>query len=333
MGKVLIIDDSEDNLFVASQILARDHHEIITFQKPRKALDQLAVLNPDVILLDVQIPEMDGFEVCRIIKQRNDIPYIPVVFVTAKFKTDEALATGLAIGGEDYIVKPFSNTELRAKVHVMIRLKRAFDALAEKNMELVRLNETLTRTNHDLEQTRLALQEQAITDPLTGIYNRRYLTDRLGQEVSSIKRNPKSLSLLMLDIDHFKHINDTYGHQCGDYVLTLFASILRKNLRQHDIVARYGGEEFVILLQNMNPLESFVIAERIRRDVESTTFIFEREQIKITTSIGLTSVQDDMASDLTSDSLLKSADTALYEAKSKGRNQTIPGSLNINPVT
>ncbi len=323
MPKILIVDDYEDNLYVASLVLSRDNHEIITATSGREAIKKAETELPDVVLLDIQMPEIDGFEVCKRLKSNELTRKIPVVFLTAKYKDSESLAKGLELGAEDYIVKPFNNPELRARVNVMARLKSQMDELASKNQELARLNEELEGKNKALLEAQNALQELAITDPLTGLHNRRYFTERLHEEFLLTQREKHSITLMILDIDHFKRINDTYGHQGGDQVLTEFATILKKNVRQHEIVARYGGEEFIIAMFHIDDSAVRTISERIRVDVEQHVFEFGDQQLHVTCSIGVASYPTVCQDDASLDALVREADTALYHAKETGRNRVV----------
>jgi len=323
MGKILIVDDNEDNLFVTTLVLSKDQYDIITASGGQEALDKANSEAPDVILLDINLPDIDGFEVCKRLKAQETTWPIPVIFLTGKYKDDESLIQGLSIGAEDYILRPFSSPELCARVKVMVRLKQNLDALAEKNKQLEQLNKELEEKNTELNLTQKALEELAITDPLTQVYNRRYFTERLKEEFSFIKRETHPISLIMLDIDYFKRVNDTHGHQCGDDVLIQFASILQKNVRKHDTVARYGGEEFIIAMYGLGTEAALATAERIRQDVAEYLFHHEDTKLHLTTSLGVASYPEVCSDSPTPDRLLQQVDSALYYAKGKGRNQTI----------
>lgn len=323
MAKILLVDDHDDNLYIASLVLRRDHHEIITANTGQEALEKAVTEAPDVILLDIQMPEINGFEVCKQLKQQKATATIPVVFLTAKFKDSDSLIKGLEIGGEDYITKPFSTPELRARVNVMVRLKNQWDELELKNQELVKLNQVLKNKNDELVKTQWALEELATTDSLTKLKNRRYFIERMNEEFSRAKRMPQPISFIMLDIDFFKKVNDTYGHLCGDSVLQQFAKILKQNTRRHDIVARYGGEEFIIGMIGQNEEAADVTAERIRRDVEEAQFQHETTALKLTCSAGVGTFTATPKEPLSLDTFISDVDHALYQAKEKGRNQVI----------
>lgn len=328
MAKILIVDDYEDNLYVASLVLSWDNHEIITALSGEEAIKKAESEQPDVILLDIQMPNMDGFAACQILKSNPATQKIPVVFLTAKYKDSESLAKGLSMGAEDYIVKPFSNPELRARVKVMARLKSQMDQLNLKNQELEKLNSELEDKNLQLTKAKHALEELAITDGLTGLHNRRYFTERIKEEFHRTLRKHFPISVILLDIDYFKKVNDTYGHKAGDDVLIHFGQILKRNMRKHDVVARYGGEEFIIGMIDLNGEAAYTIAERIRQDIATDDFLSEGKVLKITSSLGVGCYPEICADSKDPDPLLKEVDKALYYAKNHGRNQSI-----LAPIT
>ncbi|MCZ6474408.1 MAG: diguanylate cyclase [SAR324 cluster bacterium] len=323
MTKILIVDDSEDNLTLTSLVLQRDDYEIITAMNGRDALRIAQIDLPDVILLDVQMPDLDGFEVCRRLKGESDTENIPVLFLTAKHKDIDSVSLGLSLGAEDYIVKPFSSIELRARVSVLARLKNQMDELGNKNQQLESANQALADSNEQILQAQKALEQMAITDPLTALYNRRYFTERLSEAFAMIDREPVVIHLLMFDLDHFKKVNDTYGHQMGDAVLLQFSHILRRAVRKNDIIARIGGEEFVIAMLNIPSDRAHLAADRIRMEVEGYKFEAEGYSLSVTTSIGVASYPDLQLENPTLETMLHEADEALYYAKSHGRNRTV----------
>lgn len=325
MARILIVDDSPDNIAIASMILEKDNYEILTATSGEQALEMARKARPDVILLDIQMPQMDGFQVCRRLKSEAATESIPVLFVSAHHKDAEAVSRGLTLGGDDYIVKPFNSTELRARVNVLARLKSHVDELLRKNFELEAANQALAHNIERLTQAQKVLEQLAVTDPLTGLYNRRYFEERMRETFSLIGRQKVTVHLLMFDLDHFKAINDRWGHSVGDAVLVHFSEIMRRCVRRHDIIARIGGEEFIIAMLNI-PLEQATrAAERIRKEVEGAPYRLGPDSIPVTTSIGLASFGDGWSDNEppTLDSLMKQADAALYRAKSEGRNRLV----------
>ena len=322
MAKVLVVDDYEDSLKIVSMVLEKDKHDIATATNSKEAIAKANSELPDVILLDIQIPEVDGFDICRQLKANPTTANIPVIFLTAGFKDRKSVLKGLDIA-EDYMIKPFSSSELQARIKVMARLKHQMDELTRKNIELGELNQTLEQKNHELLSAQEALKEIAITDSLTKLYNRRYFASRLEQEFMRILRNPEPIGIVVLDIDHFKQVNDTYGHLCGDSVLIQYADILKQNVRQHDIVARYGGEEFIIGLIGQTMEEAYTTGERIRMDVEKFIFTHEDIELHITCSAGIASYPEVTGENPSLEALLKEGDAALYQAKNQGRNRVV----------
>ena len=227
MAKILIADNSEDSLKVTSIILKKDNHQIITAKDGKEALKKAQLKNPDVILLDLNIPGKGGFEICRQLKASPLTAHIPVIFLTAKFKNSHAMPKGLDLA-EDAISKPFKASELQARIKVMVRLKSQMDQLIQKSIDLEELNQVLEQKNQDLLSAQKELEEMAITDSLTKLYNRRYFTDRLEQEFLRNRRSKQPIGIVMLDIDHFKKVNDTYGHPCGDSVLVAICGHFEK---------------------------------------------------------------------------------------------------------
>jgi len=201
--------------------------------------------------------------------------------------------------------------EEKAKVY-------SLDKLQMENQELIRLLDALKKNKKELEKSEKKLQQLSITDPLTGVYNRRYLYDFLKREFERAKRYNLPLSCMMVDIDHFKNLNDTYGHRAGDLVLKKLTTFLKENLRKIDLVARYGGEEFVIVLPETLEKKTLVSAERIRKGVEGMKIALNSEKIRITVSIGVANLTQKEKDE---EALIRKADKALYRAKKKGRNR------------
>ncbi len=322
MAKILVADDYEDSLKATSIILKKDKHQIITAQDGKEALKKANLENPDVILLDLKTPAKKGFDICRQLEANPFMAHIPVIFLTAKLKDSQAMLKGLDIV-HDFISKPFKSSELQARIRVMVRLKSQMDQLSQKNIDLEALNQTLEQKNQDLLFAQKALEEMAIRDSLTTLYNRRYFSGRLEEEFLRNRRSKQPIGIVMLDIDHFKKVNDTYGHLCGDSVLVQYADILKKNVRQHDIVARYGGEEFVIGLIGQTMREAYATGERIRVDVEQYLFRHEKIELQITCSAGIASYPEICEENPSLSALLQEGDAALYEAKAQGRNLVV----------
>ncbi len=296
--RILVVDDSEANLVLLRSILHLDGHRVDTVLSGPEALDSARAEPPDLVLLDVMMPEMSGYDVCRCLKADERTAHVPIIFLTALGDVPERVI-GLEAGGDDYIAKPFHPDELRARIKAALRSKQVRDRLRREREDLA---------------------AQAVTDPLTGVYNRRMLDSRLLEEVLRARRYGHSLTCLMLDLDFFKAINDRHGHPTGDTVLRQFVRVAHASLRGSDVLARYGGEEFVILVTETGLQGATTTAEKLRRRIEETEFhTVTGDALRLTTSIGVAELQP---AD-TPDSLLARADKAMYEAKRKGRNRVV----------
>jgi two-component system, cell cycle response regulator len=268
-------------------------------------LDALRILDeddaPPLAILDWMMPGLEGPDVCQRVRQRPDRPYIYILLLTARRQKGDLLQ-GLEAGADDYLTKPFDSQELRARLHVG---QRILDL--QGNLIAVR-EELLFRATHDW---------------MTGISNRPSVLDALNRERARQVREGGSFGIIMIDLDHFKHINDTYGHLCGDSVLKEVARRMILFVRPYDFVGRYGGEEFLIVAPSSDSLGTLTLAERIRKGIESEPFATEEGQLHVTVSCGTASTSGKHPLELAS--LLRIADGALYRAKDKGRNRSEPG--------
>ena len=303
---ILIVDDHEDNVELLRARLDSWGFRTDTATSGREALEKVQTSPPELILLDVMMPEMDGFEVARRIKGNDDLPFIPIIMQTALDATENKVE-GLEAGADDYITKPIDFAELRARMTSMLRIKRLQEELQERERELIEANERLRHMSQ--------------TDGLTGIDNRRHLEERLAEMFEHSKRLAEPFSCVMCDLDRFKSVNDTYGHQAGDAVLKQFASILTDAAREIDRVGRYGGEEFMLLLPGTVLDAGVTFAERVRKQVEAHTFTFDNTSIRRTASFGVSAWPHPRITDC--DSLMRAADDALYVAKETGRNRVV----------
>lgn len=449
-ARVLVVDDILPNVKLLEAKLASEYYEVLTAMNGEEALRKVNEESPDLVLLDVMMPGMDGFEVCTKIKENPTSAHIPVVMVTALTDVQDKVR-GLESGADDFLSKPINDTALMARVRSLVRLKMSTDEwrvrentasqlgvvesastamsvpadnaniliIEDKDFELRKMEETLHTENHTVmgaesgaeameliashefdlviislnlegedglrlcshlksnertralpvvmlggedDMSRIAhglemgahdymlrpversellarvrtqirrkrFQERlratyeislsmALTDSLTGLYNRRYLEVHLEKLLEKNKENKKSLAVMMIDIDHFKPVNDTYGHKAGDEVLKIFAERLKDNLRSFDLVARLGGEEFVAILPDVSERRVFMIAERLRRSIADEAFAIEHPDgpISVTTSIGGAIIEH---GEHTVHGVLERADKMLYDAKEGGRN-------------
>jgi len=259
---------------------------------------KLLVNNPvDIILCDIEMPGIDGLKFLALLQSREDLKGKPVIMLTSHDDIHTKVR-GLESGASDYITKPFEPAELVARLQVHMQIKTLQDELRRSNQLLLEL---------------------AQTDPLTRLCNRRNLYEKLEMELNRCFRGKNSIALIMVDIDHFKRINDRYGHQQGDQVLMRFSDLLRKHLRTYDMAARYGGEEFCLLLPETSLAEAMEVAERMRAKAEAMTFSEPMEKEILTISLGVATFEGNCEGSI--DDLIRLADDALYEAKNSGRNR------------
>ncbi|MFZ4541172.1 MAG: PleD family two-component system response regulator [Rickettsiales bacterium] len=452
-GLILVVDDVPANVKLLEAKLTNEYYDVITAKDGYEAIEQTKAKKPDLILLDVMMPGIDGFEACRRLKQDPEVSHIPVVMVTALSEPSDRVA-GLEAGADDFITKPINDTALFARVRSLVRIKVLIDELrlrdksgsqlgmsasdfslnldvSGSNLMLIdddvvqvrRIGEKLMAGGYkvhqfsdhklaleylrnntqldlilistqlaDIDGLRLAMQfkaieqarhlpiimlvdeeeqhlmlkglelgvndylltpvdfnemfariktqirrkkyqealksnyqesvSMAVTDGLTKLYNRHYLDTHLKNLVRQASEQGRSLSVVIMDMDHFKSVNDQYGHSSGDEVLKTLATVIVRTIRSADLAARYGGEEFVVLMPETDAIRCFEAAERLRKGVEATEFAIPHEVgvIRKTISIGCATMDPND----TPETLLKRADVALYEAKNSGRNKVLP---------
>jgi diguanylate cyclase (GGDEF)-like protein len=308
---VLIIDDDSNITNLLSKRLSQEGFNVITAKDGQSGLQLAAQKLPDIILLDLLMPEMSGKDVLRELKSDSKTLSIPVIILSAIADTSDKI-DGLSLGANDYIVKPFRFKEVLARVQTQLRIASTHKELEQKHNDLLEKNKILKKL--------------AITDPLTGLFNKGYLMKRLRSEVSRSIRYNQPLCCIMVDIDSFKKFNDTYGHIVGDNVLKTIAKTLKDASRDCDIVTRYGGEEFLIICPNTTLDGACNLAERIRETVYSTSLPLEdNEDLFLSISAGVkcmyyTSEADTKAA---ANDMINAADLALYKAKSNGKNKVV----------
>ena len=306
MRKILIVEDDTITRLLLKRTLEKEGFKVILAENGKEGLKVFEENQKDIFLMitDWLMPEMDGLEMCQKIRRMKIDHYVYIIFLSAREKKQD-IVTGLRAGADDYLTKPFSHEELIARVNVGLRI--------------IKLEQKLKEANRQLEIL-------ATTDMLTGILNRRALWQRLIEELERCVRKKTSLCLFMADLDHFKKINDTYGHLVGDRVLQEAVKRLKRNLRPYDIIGRYGGEEFVIGISEMCYRQIMKsIGERLRKSVADTPMIIDDVELKVTISIGGTMAKPKQGYNIEAylEKILKKADDALYEAKQKGRNRVI----------
>lgn len=292
---IMIVDDSPGNIKMLEEALKNEYH-IETASTPSIAIDLLkSNRKPDIVLLDIIMPEMDGYALCRIIKNDPDTKNIPVIFLTARDTTDDEVE-GLSMGAVDYISKPYNMPIIKARINTHIDLKRKYELL----------------------------ESMAMIDGLTEIPNRRYLEEHIEKEWRRNLRVRKHLSCIMMDIDFFKLYNDNYGHLQGDLCLKKVSSAISNSLcRPGDFVARYGGEEFAAILPETDLNYAFDIAVNIQDAVRSLDIRHDYSSAldRVSLSIGVASIVPEIG--MTHEYLINQADDNLYKAKKNGRNQIV----------
>ena len=298
-GRVLMVDD-RPALSERVQATLSSEHVVDMEGDPTEALFHAAEGNYELVVVSLDLANFDGLRLCSQLRSLERTRNVPILAI-AESDSNARLVRALEIGVNDYLVRPFDKHEMLARVRTQIRKKRYTERLRDS--------------------VQLSI-EAAVTDPLTGLYNRRYMETHVGTLVDQAAARNKPLSVLVLDIDYFKSINDTYGHDAGDDVLQDFAIRIRKSIRGIDLACRYGGEEFVVVMPETDMAVATMVAERLRRRIASEPFPIQKgtRTIDVTISIGIAALapDDDAAA------VIKRADQALYRAKRDGRNRVVP---------
>lgn len=301
--RILLIEDNRPQAELAIDYLRKDGYEVVWAADGKSAIKKAATESFDLVLLDIILPDMHGNKICRWLKQNRETSSIPIIILSA-MDTPEDMVSGFDAGADDYLNKPFHHLELAARIEFCLSTRRLQGELEAKNVQLQRLLKKVRKL--------------AITDSLTSLYNRRYFETVLEKEFRKVVRYEFPMALIMMDIDHFKQVNDRFGHPAGDAVLISISDILIKALRDVDVVARWGGEEFVALMPQTNKDQSLRVAERIRKAVQDCHFP-EIKDDRVTISLGVVSSADTRME--STGEILSLADRTLYEAKKAGRNR------------
>jgi diguanylate cyclase (GGDEF)-like protein len=299
---ILVADDEPVNLALIRRRLEWEHYRVETAEDGGRAVEAARRVLPDLIILDVMMPVMDGLEACRLLKEDAATRDIPVIFLSALDDTDTKVR-GLGLGANDYVSKPFRVEELLARVSVAIRMKLERDRLRQRAEELRRSAE--------------AASEMSMTDALTGLLNRYGLHRALQRELSEARRYGRPLSCLLIDIDFFKAVNDTYGHAAGDAALQQAARVIADSVRGSDVVCRYGGEEFLVLAPETGHEGARALAEKIREAFSARLFGDAGRVFPLTLSAGVAQ----LSTGESGNDMIARADDALYHAKQTGRDR------------
>ncbi len=298
---ILVVEDNPVSRKLLQKTLTKAGYEVVAAKDGREALRLFGNRFFPIVLTDWMMPEMSGPELCRTLRARSGNGYVFMILLTAKDSKDD-IVEGLEAGADDYLTKPFNRAELMARLKTGTRILELERSLKKANDEIRTLS---------------------IRDPLSGCYNRGCLTERLPQEIKRARRYGRDLAVVLCDIDHFKKVNDTYGHQVGDAVLKACAKILMDSVRNGvDWVSRYGGEEFLAVLPETSLEGALLVAERLRASVAGTTIMETPDGgLHVTASFGVTGFSSATPeSRVSPDSVIKMADDKLYQAKREGRN-------------
>ena len=298
---ILIAEDNPVSRKLIEKALIKAGHEVVSVENGRKALEMFNKSFFPIVLTDWVMPGMNGLELCRAIRETDTPGYVFIVLLTANDSKDD-IVTGLKAGADDYLTKPFNHAELIARLNTGKRILDLERSLKEANEEIKILS---------------------VTDPLTGCYNRNYLNEHLLMEINRARRYKHPLSLILSDIDHFKKVNDTYGHLAGDHILKEFVKCFMETIRQTvDWVARYGGEEFLIVLPETDLKSATRLAERLRSNLSQRVIEIQGKQISITASFGITGFDPTTPDEkISQEALINEADKFMYQAKKEGRNR------------
>jgi diguanylate cyclase (GGDEF)-like protein len=296
--KVLIAEDDMVSRRLLEAMLTKWGYEVTVTCDGMEAWEVLqGVDSPPLAILDWMMPGLDGVEVCRKVRQRGQEPYIYLLLLTTKGRK-ENIIEGLDAGADDYLTKPFDPHELQVRLRTGMRI---------------------VKLQAEIIEAREALRVQATHDALTGVWNRRAILEMLGTELVRSSRDGLPVAVAMADLDHFKRINDTYGHVAGDAVLREAVNRMRTLLRPYDAIGRYGGEEFLVVLPGCTAQDAFGLAERLRVGISQEPMVIPGGTIEVTVSSGVATT--DTLPPMDAMALIQAADTALYRAKAEGRNR------------
>jgi len=294
---ILVVDDTIINVDILVATLG-DEYNIMVALNGEDAIKYVDSYKIDLVLLDIMMPYMDGYEVCKIIKSKDNNKNIPIIFITAK-NDEQSMQKAFEVGGIDFITKPFMPKEVELRVKTHLQIKKLIE---------------------DLHKSREELREFSIKDPLTGLYNRRYFSNISEHTLNRAIREKHDVYTVMIDIDNFKSINDIYGHSIGDKVIIYLSNILKESTRKVDSVCRWGGEEFLILLVDTNTIGAYNLLEKIRVEVEESYIkIADGRLLNCTISIGISKINSNDIDAV--DTSIINADKALYSSKHNGKNK------------
>ncbi len=322
-ANILIVDDKPDNLRLLSTILIEKGYKVRSVISGQMAIIACNASPPDLILLDINMPNMNGYQVCEIIKSQKLTRDIPVIFISA---LDGVLdkVEAFAIGGADYITKPFEVEEVLARVQNQLTIRMLQQQLQTQNLLLQQEIKERKLAENALQIANQELEKLVSLDGLTQVANRRRFDEYLNMQWQRLMVEKNPLSLILCDIDYFKHYNDTYGHLAGDDCLRQVARTISNNIYLPPaLIARYGGEEFAVILPDISPEEASFFSDNIRQKIEKLKIPHQKSLASeyVTLSAGVAAIIP--SAKFSSDYLISVADKALYEAKAQGRNRSI----------
>jgi len=309
---VLAEDDAPTRALLARQ-LERAGYEVTGCADGREALDAIRRVGSGILIADWSMPEMDGLELCRAVRQMQQREVLGIVYfilLTAHSDTSDVVE-GLEAGADDYLTKPYHREELLARLRAGGRIYELQKQLVHRQLELHKANAQMATLNAELKKL-------ANTDTLTGLANRRHVFERLNELWSLAERHGQPVACIMLDVDHFKRVNDTHGHATGDEVLKVVARIIAKQVRRYDVCGRFGGEEFIIICPQTTREGAGILGERVRQAVEAQPVSVNGASVAVRISAGVAARRPESA---TPDGMIAEADAMLYQAKQNGRNQ------------
>ncbi|OQY32748.1 MAG: diguanylate cyclase response regulator [Spirochaetaceae bacterium 4572_59] len=318
---LLIVDDRHENLLTLESLLDHPDFNIIKADSGSQALEKMLENDIALILLDVFMPDMNGYETAELMRSNKRTKHIPIIFVTAELAERDHIFKGYDAGAVDYLMKPIAPQVLQSKVGIFLEIHRQKLELEKKTRELNAKVRELEELQQQLKEKNKQLKTISTIDALTGIYNRRYFNEMIEMEWSRSKRNGSLLSLILMDIDHFKTYNDTYGHSAGDNALKAVAKAISIPLkRKIDTIARYGGEEFIAILPEIGQEGVLELGKKMMESVRNMKLEHKGSPVKdyLTISMGIHSVVPD--DNINSIDVINAADKALYLAKDSGRD-------------
>lgn len=295
--RILVVDDDHENLKFLSEVLEAANYDVQTADSGASALQKIEEWNPELVLLDYTMPGLNGLETLHRLRQRQN--YVAVIFVSGN-ASPELVIQCLGGGADDYILKPFDFGEMIARIRVRFRNKDV---------------------NDELEAANEKLKDLAEKDDLTGLYNMRFIYQKIEHELKRAKRFGRSMAVLMMDLDHFKSVNDEFDHLFGSFVLKEIGAIISKSMRDIDFAARYGGDEFLMCLTETDPEGAKSFGERLRKAIGGHVFKDGDNVFQRTASLGL--AISDPNEEIVAKELVRRADHALYTAKETGRNKVV----------